>query len=66
MGMQISEGSLRGGRGRVKMGCEILSLDFWDVLLTGKQGGVLNDLRGACLSYYLRACAAPRLCVELR
>ena len=49
MGMRISEGSLRGGRGRVKMGCEISSLDFLDVLLTGKQGGIQNDLRGAGL-----------------
>ena len=37
MGMQISEGSLRGEQGQVKMGWEIL--DFLDVLLTRKQGG---------------------------
>ena len=49
MGMRISEGSLRGGQGRVKMGWEISSLDFLNVLLTRKQGGVQNDLRGVGL-----------------
>ena len=50
MGMQISEGSLRGGQGRANcMGWEIFSLNFLAVLLTGKQGSMQSDQRGACL-----------------
>ena len=47
MGMQISEGSLRGEWGWVKVGWAFL--DFLDVLLTWKQGGVQNDLKDVCL-----------------